>query len=119
MVFNYKHIRSTKFAFLLLLIFVEYVAGITLFMHSHIVNGDVIYHSHYYSGSAEAPNHTHSAQQLKVISALMLYVALAATTMFALFSPICRVEEQSVESCCKAQQPSLLNLSLRAPPVVM
>lgn len=119
MVSNIKHIRSTRISLLLFLLFIEYVAGITMFMHSHIIDGDVVYHSHFYSGSAEAPAHNHSSQQAKVISALMLYVALAATAFVALLSPLRRVVEQSSERCCKAQQPSLLGLSLRAPPVVM
>ena len=87
----FQHIRSANLSIVLLFLFVEYVASVTMFMHSHIIDGDVVYHSHFYADSAEAPGHTHSSQQAKVLSQLTFYVALAATAAMAVAKPVRRL----------------------------
>ena len=54
--------RYQGIAISLLLIFMLYWAGISLFTHSHVVNGVVIVHSHPFS-----TEHTHSAHSLETI----------------------------------------------------
>lgn len=115
----FQHIRSANLSIVLLFLFVEYVASVTMFMHSHIIDGVVVSHSHFYAGSGEAPSHSHSTQQVKVIAQLSLYVALAATVSFAVGNPIYRFLRTVIDSCYETLQRCDLHFSLRAPPVVI
>lgn len=115
----FQHIRSINPSVLLLLLFIEYVASVTMFTHSHIIDGDVVFHSHLYADSAEAPSHSHSTQQFKVIAQLSLYIALAATISFAVEDPICRLLRTIISSYYATLQRCDLHFSLRAPPVVI
>lgn len=45
------------------LLFIAYLGGITLFTHSHVVNGVIIVHSHPFKGQ-----HEHTEVQLETIS---------------------------------------------------
>lgn len=114
-----KYLRTTISSWLLLLLFIEYVGGMTLFMHSHVINGEQIFHSHIYNGSAEQPNHSHSQQQVKVIAALSTFFVVAACTPLFISAPIgtrityLRTTTQNIIQQCSH------NLHLRAPPVVM
>ena len=62
-------------ALLMLWLFISHIASISLFMHRHTIEGETFYHSHLYNGTADSPNHNHSTQQCKVISALAVYIA--------------------------------------------
>ncbi|MFT3738903.1 MAG: hypothetical protein QM786_09100 [Breznakibacter sp.] len=57
-----RHI-SRGVGFLMLLLFTGYYGGITMFYHSHVVNGRVITHSHPYkktaNDNASFPGHSH------------------------------------------------------------
>lgn len=44
----------------LLLLFLGYYSGITLFYHIHIVNGQAIVHSHFYKSDSKNPEKKHS-----------------------------------------------------------
>ncbi|OUO12871.1 hypothetical protein B5F91_14615 [Bacteroides sp. An322] len=55
-----KHIRF--FRFLFLLVFVVHLGSVTLFSHTHVINGVIIVHSHINTGE-----HTHSKQSLETI----------------------------------------------------
>ena len=115
----FQHIRGINPSVLLLVLFIEYVASVTMFTHSHIIDGDVVFHSHLYADSAEAPSHSHSSQQVKVIAQLSLYVAVAATVSFAVGNPIYRFLRTVIDSCYETLQRCDLHFSLRAPPVVI
>lgn len=67
---------------LLLLLFVSYYGGITLFRHAHQLGENTIVHSHPYSGSCE---HTHSAGELRFIQQLSLFLSLAVAGVVFLF----------------------------------
>ncbi len=104
-------------AFMLLCLFVSYIGSISLFMHRHTVDGQTIYHSHYFHGSADNPSHSHTSQQFKVITALSLYIALAAVTTAVLGA---QHRSFSVVVCSATQniiQHSEQTNALRAPPV--
>lgn len=65
--------------FLLLMLFIEHICSITLFVHQHNIDGQIITHSHItYNATGEA-SHTHTTKQLEVIEQLATFVALAAT----------------------------------------
>ncbi|NDV65123.1 hypothetical protein [Bacteroides sp. 224] len=52
---------------LLPVLFISYLAGITLFTHSHVVNGVTIVHSHPFNEDAE---HSHSTTEFQLIHLL-------------------------------------------------
>mgnify|MGYP003305838203 CR=1 FL=1 len=102
---------------MLLWLFVSYVGSITLFMHHHTIEGQTIYHSHLYSGSADSPNHSHTSQQCKVITALSLYIALAATLAAMVAAPLFKVSMVVDDTSQNIIQQSQQLHLLRAPPV--
>ncbi len=72
---------------LLLILFLGYYGGITLFPHSHIVNGITIVHSHPYkqgnkSNSSGLP---HTGKELLLIQTLSEFVSTVAALYIAAF----------------------------------
>ncbi|MDR3059233.1 MAG: hypothetical protein LBU84_13990 [Prevotella sp.] len=54
----------------LLLVLILYLTSVNLFHHVHIVDGEVILHSHLYSGEKTSA-HSHTSAELKMIQHLM------------------------------------------------
>ena len=69
---------------LLLLIFLGYYSGITLFPHTHIVNGITIIHSHPFNsgGGNNSSNLPHSGKELQLIHHLSEFLSTAASISF-------------------------------------
>lgn len=102
----------------LLLIFLLYFGNIYLFPHKHEINGVKVYHSHFYSGSAEAPTHNHSAQQFNIIHQLSSFNSEEFSFSSTLTAYIPSVEifyQTAVSALCSSDTPYC---SLRAPPVM-
>ncbi len=114
-----KYLRTTLVSWLFLLLFIEYVGSAILFMHGHVIDGEQIFHSHIYTGSAEQPDHSHTQQQVKVIAALSTFVAVAAFTPLFISAPIEARFSYLYETTQNIIQQCSHNLHLRAPPVVM
>lgn len=55
--------------FFLPILFIFYFGGITLFTHTHVVNGVIIVHSHPYKSE-----HTHTAQQAETIFSYLHFI---------------------------------------------
>ena len=72
-----KQYKSKINALLLVALFIGYWSSITFFPHLHIVNGQIVVHSHPYSGTAENPGHSHGVEQLIVINLLTTLLAVA------------------------------------------
>ena len=70
--------------FFLPLLFLTYWGGVTLFTHSHVVNGVIIVHSH----PSEA-NHQHTESQAETILFLDYYVASAVLFMLVAVPCFC------------------------------
>lgn len=64
-----KHLTPVL-RFFLPLIFIAYLGGITLFTHSHVVNGVIIVHSHPFKGE-----HRHTEVELETIFFLSAFAA--------------------------------------------
>lgn len=58
--------------YFLLILFLHYTAGISLFTHYHVVNGISIAHSHPYN---KAVKHTHTAVEFELIQMLNHFVS--------------------------------------------
>jgi hypothetical protein len=52
------YLRQMGTALIMLLTFIVYVGNVSLFSHRHTIDGEVVVHSHLYSGSNEQPDHT-------------------------------------------------------------
>ncbi len=67
-----------------LILFVYYIGNISLFTHSHVVDGVTIKHSHPYPIKDGAQNHHHTKGQFHLIQALSAF--FVTTSILLLFS---------------------------------
>ena len=107
-----RHLR-TYCAVILLALFSCYYAGISLFFHTHIVNGSTVVHSHL-GGSAD---HNHSDSQYAVIDILSTFQSEGAVDCNVCPTPFFLLSD----ACHEYQAPSVLGesvqaLTLRGPP---
>lgn len=77
-VFEMRHLRTYLAGFLLLL-FGCYYSGISLFSHTHVVNGSSVVHSHLGGGA----DHDHSDSQYAVIDILSDFQSESATGFYS------------------------------------
>ena len=82
-----KSFTGKLFGCFLLVLFLGYYGSITLFTHSHIINGVTIVHSHPFNydngdGTTKLP---HSEKQLFLIQLLSEFLTTAASISFAVF----------------------------------
>ena len=68
------------------LLFIAYLGGITLFTHSHVVNGVIIVHSHPFKGQ-----HEHTEVQLETIFYLASFVSSSLPLLPLPLPPITRI----------------------------
>jgi hypothetical protein len=68
----------------LLLLFVSYYSSITLFYHSHFVDGRQITHSHPYIPASDngSPSHQHTDNEFLLIQMLTHFSSVAAVIFF-------------------------------------
>lgn len=97
------------------LIFIAYLGGITLFTHSHVVNGVIIVHSHPFKGE-----HQHTEVELETIFFLSSFAASgslftpSSTTVFWVL--LCLLAVPAVERIKLIRTDC--GIYLRAPPAV-
>ncbi len=66
---------------LVLILFLAYLAGISLFVHAHLIDGVVIVHSHPFASSSDQPaDNPHTQNQLLTIASLSHYLSQDAST---------------------------------------
>lgn len=111
---NLKKLRSIMKWFLPLL-FIAYLGGITLFTHSHTVNGVIISHSHPFKGE-----HEHSEAEVETIFFLSSFfspsLTISCATAPVLLILLCVLSVLSTEHAkCRN---SYKTISLRAPPTL-
>lgn len=75
----------------LLLLFVGYFIGINFFPHKHIIDGEVVIHSHPFSTSE---NHTHSAGTVQLIQLLSVCVTKIVALSYVLSAFWILIEKQ-------------------------
>ena len=98
-------------------LFISYMAGITLFTHSHVVNGVTIVHSHPFKKGSE---HSHTTVEFQLIHLLNHVLTtdngLLPVFTAAVLSLLCILiaRPQSTRYC----RPCPGIISLRAPPAV-
>ncbi|MBR8705411.1 hypothetical protein IX324_001184 [Bacteroides pyogenes] len=111
---NLKKLRSIMKWFLPLL-FIAYLGGITLFTHSHAVNGVIISHSHPFKGE-----HEHSEAEVETIFFLSSFfspsLTISCATAPVLLILLCVLSILSTEHA--KYRNSYKTISLRAPPTL-
>jgi hypothetical protein len=71
--------RKWIFTSFLFVLFCSYTVNITCFVHSHIVDGHLVTHSHPYKGTPDNPGHCHTTAQFIYIALLSHFDTLVAT----------------------------------------
>jgi len=97
------------------LLFIAYLGGITLFTHSHVVNGVIIVHFHPFKGE-----HSHTEAQVETIFFLSSFVASSLPAiLFAASAFLILLRVLSVPAVEHVKYVRVrCGISLRAPPVV-
>lgn len=98
-----------------LLVIMFWLGGTTLFVHSHIINGQDIVHSHPYTGSAD--DHSHSTDSVMQISRIANVDMLSGDGSYE--EPFI-TEFDLAESIDNSEQITYIDISgvsLRSPPV--
>lgn len=100
----------------LLLLFACYSASATLFVHSHLIDGEQIVHSHPLFGG-DGASHTHSSAEARLIAALtdVVLVMVAAVVVVTAVEQLLHVVESRYVAHFEFFEG--LSRSLRAPPV--
>ncbi|MBR6433135.1 MAG: hypothetical protein IKS70_01850 [Bacteroides sp.] len=98
------------------LLFVVYLGGITLFTHSHVVNGVIIVHSHPFKGE-----HEHTEVQLETIFYLASFVSPSLSLFYTAASVfpvlLCLLHAPAAERIGYLK--TRRGISLRAPPCLL
>jgi len=107
---------------LLLLIFLGYYSGITLFPHAHVINGITIIHSHPFNsgGGNNSSNLPHSGKELQLIHHLSEFLSTAASISFIALIIKSLLVDDLVHSTKEgyAEPGGNRANSLRAPPLI-
>ena len=114
-----NNISKRLFAALMLLLFMEYILSATVFLHQHTIDGQTFTHSHIFFGTKETPNHTHTQQQINLISAMsaVKILAVAIALFCAILTPVGRRFVVYVVHIFKRRLRHII--SMRAPPAVV
>jgi len=104
----------------LLSLFLGFYASITLFSHSHIINGVTIVHSHPFNkGTGDKPiNHQHSEKEYSLIQFLSHFSTTSAFVLIELSTLFCLLYKLFInpDENNQLKLRSKCNYSLRAPP---
>lgn len=98
--------------FFLPLLFITYLGSITLFNHSHVVNGVIIVHSHPFKGS-----HEHTEAQLETVLFLSSFISSFLSVLITVLTTVfllCVLKAPFAERI--KQMKVLGGIRLRAPP---
>lgn len=109
--------RRHAIRYFLLLLFLSYYAGITLFMHAHVVNGVTVVHSHPYA--PDNPQHGHSSVEFDLIHALNHFDTTASVlgVLTLTFIPLLLFVFQAKPITFRYSTPYNGLVGLRAPPL--
>ena len=102
-------------AWVLLLLFVVYQVGSTSFVHTHIVNGVTVVHSHL----STQGDHQHTAKQVQAIDYICHYVCSdvpECVTLEAVCSEL--LQRYYVEALVSVLPSAVYTFCLRGPPAV-
>jgi hypothetical protein len=111
--------RKWIFAGFLFVLFFSYMINITCFVHSHIVDGRIITHSHPYEGTPDNPGHCHTTAQFISIALLSHFVTLVATFAGLVHISSGKIIIQNLFRTFFWKQLQIRPYALRAPPTII
>lgn len=100
----------------LMLLFACYSASATLFVHSHLIDGEQIVHSHPLFGG-DGASHTHSSAEARLIAALTDVVLVSVATVVVVAAAVHLLRVVVSPYLAHFEFFEGLSRSLRAPPV--
>lgn len=108
-------------SYFLILLFLGYYINVSLFQHTHIVNGVTVVHSHIFdftTDTSDGHNHKHNESELRLIQLLSNFavVLLLFTCCIRVFS-VFQKELKNFRIDIIFNKFRLLYFSLRAPPI--
>lgn len=101
----------------LFVLFVGYVGCMTLFYHTHVINGHPTSHSHPSRHSPDTGGHTHTSSEFVLIAHLSVILMLAAAFGWTANIIIPRAEYHTAPVPASAAGREPLVTPLRGPPV--
>ncbi len=103
---------------LLIVLFVSYYGGTTLFYHTHEFGWSKVTHSHPFFPVKDSPGHSHTPDQCQAIDYLSSIILLVFIVSFLVFNAqiLSRVYNHI---CLYISQRHVLYASLRAPPIII
>lgn len=105
--------RKSLVAIFFLVLLMSYKVGVTMFVHTHNVDGSMVAHSHPFTNS----NHTHSSSQALSIALLSSFNGVVHTVLNDYNCLNVEITELSIiETISFVDNQSTTTLSLRAPP---
>jgi hypothetical protein len=110
------------FRYLLLILFLGYYCGITLFFHAHLVKGEIIVHSHPFrhdpSNKSPFEQHKHNKGEYALIH-LLNKIVLDETEITSLLPKpvVSYIQQNIIPIYGDFQLPDGLGFQLRAPPL--
>lgn len=114
-----EKVRSGILKYIVMISFLSYYGGATMFYHTHNIGDKSIVHSHlYFGGESSSPCHTHSSASFSLISTFLASLNFIAAA-FALLSIFRKLI--GIFGLYEKNRDSILRLSLiqsRAPPAV-
>jgi hypothetical protein len=115
-----KMIRNKKWlvAGFLLALFCGYMISITCFSHSHVVNGQLVTHSHPYKGTPDNPGHSHTSTQFISIALLSYFLTLSASFAGLVHILSGKIITREIFRTFSGEQLQIRPYSLRAPPAL-
>lgn len=116
---NLRYILRVSAASLMLLLFVGYYVDINFFVHSHIINGVTIVHSHVHNKHHhDTDEGGHSRAEITLIANMAgQFLTTGATPISDVWADSILIRTIGVEQSARAVSHHLINLSLRAPPM--
>ena len=102
-----------------LALFLSYYADITLFRHSHIINGVTIVHSHFYNDehrNSESGGHTES--QITLFAKISSFLSLSGKSFFIDTPSFIYLTIFPVDKTQKIETGKHYSISTRGPPAV-
>lgn len=111
--------KLIKFAKLLLIVlFVSYYGGTTLFYHTHEFGWSKVTHSHPFFPVKDAPGHSHTSNQCQAIDYLSSIVLLVLIVFHLIFKALI-IARTYIQAYLFVSEQHLLHASLRAPPATI
>ena len=100
-------------------LFISYFVSTTFYLHTHIIDGATISHSHIHINSHhDTKSGNHTKQSITLISQISHCEYIDFSGNYVLILPKCQIYQNNFVEAANCVDIYFQNLSLRAPPIV-